>query len=284
LRFLPPNYAFFLSPKISGGDLQGVIDTKPLSSKEALNIISGLLLGLTELHSEHKIVHRDLKPGNILINLSNGHPIIADLGAVKKIQSVDGYVTASKSTYLYLPPESIKNNQYYFQSDIYQIGVIMFQLLRGFFPINDPYKWLTAKEEKQLAAIRNTSDKYKQFDELIGKKILKGVLADTNTLPYFLDPAFKRVLNKSLNADYQKRHLNASFLLKEIHQLQRNHPDYIEEPDKLIVRHDNGKEFRIYLNGKKAITVEKCIANGVWRKDNSHNGTMGSALFQARLK
>jgi serine/threonine protein kinase len=66
LRFLPPNYAYFLTPLISGGDLQGIIESRRLSSKETLQIISGVLLGLTELHSKHKLVHRDLKPGNIL--------------------------------------------------------------------------------------------------------------------------------------------------------------------------------------------------------------------------
>lgn len=96
LKFLPPNYAYFLSPKISGGDLQGIIDSKELSSKESLEIIAGILTGLTELHSRHKLVHRDLKPGNILIDHLNNNPIIADLGAVKKINVANAPVTASK--------------------------------------------------------------------------------------------------------------------------------------------------------------------------------------------
>ena len=64
-RFLPPNFAYFLTPKITGGDLQGIIDSRPVSSKEALEIVAGILMGLTELHSNHYLVHRDLKPGNI---------------------------------------------------------------------------------------------------------------------------------------------------------------------------------------------------------------------------
>jgi eukaryotic-like serine/threonine-protein kinase len=284
LRFLPPSYAYFLTPKISGGDLQGIIDSRRLSTKESLKIISGILLGLTEFHAAHKLVHRDLKPGNILINLSDGQPIIADLGAVKKIDTANGCVTASKSTYLYLPPESVLNNEYYFQSDIYQVGIIMFQLLGGFFPINDQLKWLTKRESKRLDLIRNTSEKYNQFDGIIGGKIVKGNIADTDTLPYYLDSGFKRVLNKALNFQHDKRFKNTSLFLKEIHHLQRNCPEYIAETDRLIIVHEDGKQYQIYQNCKKEIVLEKSIANGLWRKDNSHNGSVKSALSIARIK
>ncbi|HEY1039183.1 MAG TPA: protein kinase, partial [Bacteroidia bacterium] len=68
VRFVPPNFAYFLTPKIPGGDLQWQIENKHISSKESLEIVSGILMGVTELHSQHKLVHRDLKPGNILVD------------------------------------------------------------------------------------------------------------------------------------------------------------------------------------------------------------------------
>lgn len=283
LRFLPPNFAYFLTPRISGGDLQGVIDSRKLSTKESLEIISGILLGLTELHSQHKLVHRDLKPGNILLDLEKNIPIIADLGAVKKIHKADGCVTASKSTYLYLPPEAILSNEYYYQSDIYQVGIIMFQLLGGYFPINSPMDWLTAREKKQLDTIRNSTDKYRKFDEIIGKKVVKGQLADTNTLPFYLDAGFKRVLNKALNFHVEKRYKNPSLFLKEVHSLLRSCPDYLQEPDRLLVKHENGKEFQLYKNKKDELVLEKKLSNKDWRKENSHHGTIESALSVARI-
>jgi serine/threonine protein kinase len=283
LRFLPPNYAYFLTPKISGGDLQGIMDGRKLSSKESLKIVSGILLGLTELHSKHKLVHRDLKPGNILLNLSNNQPIIADLGAVKKIELADGFVTASKSTYFYLPPESIKSNRYYYQSDIYQVGLILFQLLGGYFPTNNSMEWLTEKERQKVEAIRNNNDRYQMFDKLIGKKIVKGILADTNSLPLYLDSPFKRVLNKALNCDHEKRFKNPSLFLKEVHNLLRNHPEYVLEENLLYVRHENGKEFKIFKNEKAETLLEKRVSNKEWRKVNNHYGTFESALSVARI-
>ncbi|MBK8365524.1 MAG: protein kinase [Bacteroidetes bacterium] len=74
------------------------------------------------MHSTHSLVHRDLKPGNILIDLATSRPIIADLGSVKKLENADGFVSESKATRIYLPPESILLKHYTFRSDIYQVG------------------------------------------------------------------------------------------------------------------------------------------------------------------
>jgi serine/threonine protein kinase len=283
-RFLAPSFAYFLTPKISGGDLQGIIDSRPVSTNEALKIVAGILMGLTELHSKHSLVHRDLKPGNILIDADTNKAIIADLGAVKKIDIADGYVTASKSTYLYLPPESIKNNHYYFESDIYQVGVILFQLLNGFFPINDPTKWLVKKEEDLLKTFTDTNLRDDKFDELIGKKIIKGSLVDTATLPKYLDGIYKRIVDKATHVDHQKRFKNPSFFLKEIHKALRETPDYLFEDNVLHITHDSGKQFKIYENKKNDVVLEKSISNGPWRKDNSHKGDLNLALSISRIR
>ncbi len=282
LRFLPPNYAYFLTPKVSGGDIQQLIDCKKISSKRALEIVTDILLGLTELHSKHKLVHRDLKPGNILIRLEDNKVIIADLGAVKKIEDANGHVTASKSTYYYLAPEAIENDKYYFQSDIYQVGIIFYQLLGGFFPLDQPKNWLTKRELKQLDSISDSTEKYRKFDELIGNKIIKGSLIDTNTLPNYLDTGFKRVINRATHKDYKKRYKDASHFLKDVHQLLRTCPDYFEENNELIITHGNGKRFRISSNSKIDLTLEKSIKMGSWRKEKSHGGSYQSALNIAK--
>jgi hypothetical protein len=145
-------------------------------------------------------------------------------------------------------------------------------------------EWLSKKEVKQLDAIRNTTEKYQKFDEIIGKKIVKGQLVNTNSLPFYLDAGFKRVLNKALNFHYEKRFNNTSMFLKEVHSLLRFCPDYIHEPDKLIVKHENGKEYQIYKNKKDEMVLEKRLSNKEWRKENNHNGTIESALKTARIK
>ncbi len=283
LRFLHPHYAYFVTPKISGEDLQFILSNKRFSTHEVLNIMEGILKGLTELHSIHKIVHRDLKLGNILLDLSSHQPIIADLGTVKKIDNVNGGTTASQSTFLYLPPEAVLRNEYYFQSDIYQVGVMMFQLLGGYFPIDETEKFLTSKELKQNTLIRNSEDRAKHFDDLISNKISKGKLLDVSTLPEYLDTSFIKTLKTATHIDHNKRFANASLFLKEIHQLQRKCPNYLEDGDSLLIQHSDGKEYKVYKNHKNEIVLEK--KSGInWRKDNSHDGSLNSVMSVARKK
>ncbi|MGB4773321.1 MAG: protein kinase [Chitinophagaceae bacterium] len=278
LRFVPKNFAYFLSPRISGGDLQGIIDAQKISSKQALDIVAGILSGLTELHSKHRLVHRDLKPGNILYDLETGKPIIADLGAVKAVHDAHDYVTASKSDLYYLPPESFKANRFYYQSDIYQVGIIAYQLLGGNYPINDPNKWLTEKQIQKLESIRNHSDRHKLFETYIGKRILNGTILDTNTLPIYLDNVFKRLISKAVHKDPDQRYQQPYTFLKAVHGLLRSQPDFLQEPDRLIITHDDGKKHQIYQDLRGHLVVEKCLVGKPWRRVNGHDGDIKKAL------
>lgn len=276
LKFLPPYFAYFLTPKISG-DLQEMIDSRPISTKEALKFIEKILLGLNELHSKHDLVHRDLKPANILVDSEADILVIADLGAVKKVHEADGHVTASKATYYYLPPESVNENKYYFESDIYQVGIVLYQLLGGAFHLKDSLLWCNPKEKKELDKINNSENKQNRLYEMIDDKIKRGKLIDASTLPNYLDPAFKRVINKATHLDYKQRYSNPAFFLTAIHDLLRKQPDYLKGTDDLLIVHDSGKAFRISKDLKGKVILEKRIKKKEWRKDNSHNGCLKTA-------
>jgi|JI10StandDraft_1071094.scaffolds.fasta_scaffold01564_2 serine/threonine protein kinase len=281
LKFVPPVSGCFISPRIMGGDLQGHIDGRSISSREALKFTSGILSGVAELHANHGLVHRDLKPANILLHLDTMTPIIADLGAVKKIDVAHGYTSESKATFYYLPPECIIDKKYYFQSDLYQVGLIFFQLVGGFFPVQEPFRWLSSKEITKLKKVP-IDKKDEQIDEFIASKIVKGKLADTNTLPPYLDPAFKRLLNRALHFDSSSRFQNSSEFLKEITKLIGLYPSYRNTPDYLHVVHDNGTEYRIFQE-ETEFFIDRRLPGKQWRKDNSHDNTFGSVLSIARI-
>lgn len=279
LKFVPPSYAFFLSPKISGGNIQKFLENNPVSTKTALELIAGILKGVTELHSTHRLVHRDLKPSNILID-ENSNPIIADLGSVKKISDANNYTTTSKSTTLYLAPECIINNQYNFQSDLYQVGLILFQLLGGHFPLDTPFEFLNPREKSALNKLKGNPDWNKTFDQLLNKKIIDGKLADINSIHNFLEKPFKSVLRKALHKDHTKRFQNPSEFLIEIHKLINKYPAYTKHKGFLHVVHSKGTEYKVHEGDK--VIVEKSNNGSTWQKRHQHDGTFESALKLVR--
>jgi len=160
----------------------------------------------------------------------------------------------------------------------------MFQLLGGFFPVSDEIKWLNKRETNEVTGIRNSVQKTLRFYEMIDNKICKGKIADTSTLPDYLDEPFKRILNKVLHPDYKKRFQSSSEFLKAIHSLERFFPSYKKTDDYLHVIHSTGRECKIYKNMKNEYVLEKRFNNKIWRKDNGHTGNYKSVLQLARNK
>lgn len=117
------------------GSLQDLLNRcggKAPSVEKAVEITSGILAGLDHLHVKG-IVHRDLKPNNILFQ--GEIPRLADFG----ISRVLGSTTQSRSTAgtpAYMAPEAFDGVRNY-QTDIWSVGIILYQLLAGHLPFPD---------------------------------------------------------------------------------------------------------------------------------------------------
>jgi serine/threonine protein kinase len=89
-RILDSDIAYYLTPEMSGGDLQNVIDKFTIPSDVGVTICQNILKGLNELHKDpNRMVHRDLKTYNILVDLKNGvETYLADFGTIKKFNQI----------------------------------------------------------------------------------------------------------------------------------------------------------------------------------------------------
>jgi len=103
---------------------------KPIESEEAVWILFNICEGLKFAHAQ-KIIHRDLKPQNIL--LKNGVPKISDWG-LSRIISETTTTTAMSFTPYYAAPEQINNRVKDERTDIWQLGVILYELVTGALP------------------------------------------------------------------------------------------------------------------------------------------------------
>ncbi|MFA4860241.1 serine/threonine-protein kinase [Methanoregula sp.] len=105
---------------------------KPADPEEAAWILFNICEGLKFAHAQ-KIVHRDLKPGNIL--LKEGVPKISDWG-LSRILTEMTTATSMAFTLTYAAPEQIHGGMKDERTDIWQLGVILYELLTGTLPFD----------------------------------------------------------------------------------------------------------------------------------------------------
>lgn len=121
---------------IPGQDLRSLIrQTGKLSAETAISIAKEVCEGLAEAH-RLGVVHRDLKPSNILIN-KQGDAKIMDFGIARSLKSKG--ITGTRQmigTPEYMSPEQVDGEDVDQRSDIYSLGVILYEMLAGRVPFD----------------------------------------------------------------------------------------------------------------------------------------------------
>ncbi len=121
---------FFVMRYMPGGSLSDWIKRGKFSLQDTARIVERLAGALAYTHAKG-IVHRDLKPDNILFD-NNGDPFISDFG-IAKLDEATSTLTGSAvvGTPAYMSPEQAQGDKADSRSDIYGLGVIIFQMLVG---------------------------------------------------------------------------------------------------------------------------------------------------------
>jgi serine/threonine-protein kinase len=130
---------YFVMRLMLGGSLADLIGKGPLSLQQAAKIMDRLGPALDVAHAKG-IVHRDLKPGNILFD-TTGEPYVSDFGIAKIAQGQGSTVTGGAiiGTPAYMSPEQATGDPLDGRSDIYALGVILYEMLTG----SQPYQATT---------------------------------------------------------------------------------------------------------------------------------------------
>jgi len=194
------DWGYFVTPKCNEGDLDDVIASSP-SAHYALDLSLGICNGVSALHAA-RMLHRDLKPANIVID--NGRPRIADFGSVKALADGADFVTASRHSILYRPPESFATDRYTIKGDVYQVGLLVYQLLGGYLPY-DGLKYLNKQEIKEYNQLDDPADRAIYIDSVIQKKAESGTLVNLSTMPPWITSSSKRLLKSIINPHIEKR-------------------------------------------------------------------------------
>jgi serine/threonine protein kinase len=121
---------------ITGGSFQELIDRSIAAAQwpsihECIHLISDVAAGLSHL-AKRGFVHRDVKPANLVmrVNGTKRQGVVTDLGLVSTIAE-GGRAFASRHARIYRPPEVWAGKGYSQASDVYQLAIVLFQLLGG---------------------------------------------------------------------------------------------------------------------------------------------------------
>lgn len=128
------NNLYIVMEYCDDGDLHGKIKRGPMNESRILYYYSQVCLAMEYLHSRH-ILHRDIKTMNVFL-MKNGSVKLGDFGIATVLRNTMGMASTVCGTPYYFSPEICKNKPYNNKSDVWALGVLLYELATGRHPFD----------------------------------------------------------------------------------------------------------------------------------------------------
>ncbi|MEJ2735606.1 MAG: protein kinase, partial [Anaerolineae bacterium] len=132
---------------VDGGTLKDLLAQGPLPMGKAVDIAIQLADALDYAHREG-LIHRDVKPANVLLTRS-GRPKLADFGIVQALHERSALTLpgSSPGTPMYMSPEQAEGQATDSRTDIYSLGIVLYEMLTGRPPFSAPFAMATLYQQ-----------------------------------------------------------------------------------------------------------------------------------------
>lgn len=186
---------YIVMEKIDGKTLKDIIQEEaPLSNEKILNYAQQIAKALQTAHM-HGLIHRDIKPANILVTKDDKIKV-TDFGIARvSTEATITYTSSILGTVHYISPEQAKGLQIDNSSDLYSLGVVLFEMATGKVPFD--------ADSPVSIAIKHIQDQAPSVTEL-----------NSN-----IDVQLSRIIDKLLSKKPVDRYKTASNLLTDINKL-----------------------------------------------------------------
>jgi serine/threonine protein kinase/tetratricopeptide (TPR) repeat protein len=231
---------FIAMPSYGGETLKEKLRAGPLPAAEAAAIAAQIARGLAAAHSR-EIIHRDVKPGNVIL-LPDGSVRLLDFGLAMEINARLMSSGTTPGTVAYMSPEQIRGEPLNSSTDLWSLGVVLYQMLAGERPF-------TGKDRR---AVINA--------------IVNGERDPVTRRCPSLDPALALVVERLLEKDPSMRYASASDVASDLEAMLRPHSDL---PKVSFMRKHSG------LVAAGVVTALAVAAGLFWR------GSQDTAAFQS---
>jgi serine/threonine protein kinase len=215
-------FPFFVIERVEGQPLLAYCDDHRLSIRQRVELFIQVCKGVQHAHQKG-IIHRDLKPSNVLV--ADGVPKIIDFGIAKAIDASQplGEATAVLTSHgvlgtpAYMSPEALSGDDLDTRTDVYSLGVMLYELLTGLRPHRT--------EDLPFAAVVRTVAEhdaplprvlYRTLDEFARRKIAEVRSEDERSLANLLGGDLGWIALKATAREREERYGSAADLAADL--------------------------------------------------------------------
>ncbi len=276
---------YFVMELVRGVPITDFCEQHPLSLTERLELFIDVC-GATHHAHQKGVIHRDLKPSNVLVTMYDHKPVakIIDFGIAKAVgQSLTDQTIYTRffsmiGTPLYMSPEqaAMSGLDIDIRSDIYSLGVLLYQLLTGTTPFDrerlntasyDEVRRIIREEEPPKPSTRLTETHRLQLKTLANQrpqKLSSSVSIDMQTNQHETIPGdLDWIVMKALEKDRQRRYESAAAMAEDLRRLLRHEAIEARPPSRRYRLEKFARRNRIALMTGSMVASALVIGTGV---------------------
>ncbi|TYP95305.1 serine/threonine protein kinase [Fodinibius salinus] len=254
---------YIIMEYVDGIPIDKYCKTNDCTLEHKIELFKAVLQAVRYAH-ENLVVHRDLKPGNILVD-NNGNIKILDFGISKLLKDDESLELTQTGTRLLTPryaaPEQVRQENITTATDMYALGVILYELLSGAYPFD--FTELSQYEMEQAIVEKEPPKPSSK-------------ISDAPTLQKRLNSDLDAIALKALRKEPDRRYRVANELLEDLDNYQRGIPVSAREDS---FRYRSGKFIRRHKQGLAAavgvvVLIVGLVGFYTWRiakeRDQAH--------------
>jgi eukaryotic-like serine/threonine-protein kinase len=232
---LPDGTPLFVMEFVEGCSLVEYCKKLNCPIDERLKLFRSVCEAVEYAHGQ-AVIHRDLKPSNILVR-SDGTIRLLDFGIAKQLEDVNVAADATRTSFRFLTPayaspEQIRGDPVGIQSDVYSLGVILYELLCGQLPFDFSNQ---TPGEAQMAILENDPVKPSLVAQRAASERSATSLAGTSSITKAAWTDLDVLCLTAMHRDPQRRYRSAEALIRDVDHYLRGEP-LEARPDSALYR------------------------------------------------